>query len=109
MLMVRSTGRNWPGFPGMKISEKQVRRRLYEKLEGPASRAGLEACKLTDSFDIVHSGLLDSMAFVELVVSLEEEFGIDLDHEVVFEDASFLTVGGLIETFVHAGEEGGAS
>jgi acyl carrier protein len=51
--------------------------------------------ELKDGFDLVKSGLLDSMAFIDLVAGLEEEFGLEIDFEKAAESEEFTSLGGL--------------
>jgi acyl carrier protein len=52
--------------------------------------------ELKDSFDLVKSGLLDSMAFIDLVARLEEEFNVEIDFEEAAESEEFTRLGGLL-------------
>ena len=56
---------------------------------------------MDNDFDLVKSGLLDSMAFVDLVGALEEKLNQQIDFEKVMEDERFTTVSGLISLFTH--------
>jgi acyl carrier protein len=52
--------------------------------------------ELKDGFDLVKSGLLDSMAFIDLVARLEEEFNVEIDFEEAAESEEFTRLGGLL-------------
>lgn len=50
-------------------------------------RAGLEAEEVGPETDVLESGLLDSVTFVDLLVRLEEAFGVEVEvDEVELED-----------------------
>lgn len=87
--------------------ENSIRRAVLEQISNRAQLFGLSKSELTDSFNLVASGLLDSMSFVELVVTLENEFEVELAHDSVFEKEEFATIGGLVEHFKAAMEKSG--
>lgn len=82
--------------------ESKIRKAVLEQVSDRAQLLGLSESELTDSFNLVASGVLDSMSFVELVVNLEDEFGVELSHGSVFEKEEFATIGGLVEHFSKA-------
>ncbi len=68
---------------------------------GPALAAcGVDPVSATDDLDLRASGAIDSLGFVELVVELEETFGVELDLEQV--DPEALTVLGPLSGHVGA-------
>lgn len=83
-------------------NEEAIRRKVLEQVSDRAQLLGLSESELTDPFNLVASGVLDSMSFVELVLTLEDEFGVELAHDSVFEKEDFATIGGLIEQFSKA-------
>lgn len=66
--------------------------RLAEKL----SRVGFSEKDLTPGFNLTKSGLLDSMAFVNLVADIENNFNIQVDFEEAFQNPDFTSLSGLI-------------
>ncbi|MFT3886340.1 MAG: acyl carrier protein [Flavobacteriales bacterium] len=62
-------------------------------------RLGMKAGDLTDDLDLVRSGLLDSLAFIDLVASLESATGRRVDLEQALEQSDATTVGGLQRLF----------
>ena len=60
---------------------------------------GIADDELGNHFDLVKSGLVNSLEFVDLVSALEKEFRCEIDYETVLEQGNFTTVGGLILTF----------
>jgi len=68
---------------------------------GPALAAyGIDPNAASDDLDLRACGAIDSLGFVELVVALEETFGIELDLEDV--DPETLTVVGPLSGHVGA-------
>lgn len=49
------------------------------------------------AFDLVKSGLLDSMAFIDLVAALEEKYNVEVDFEDAAENDDIATIGNLAE------------
>lgn len=58
--------------------------------------------EVNDSFDLVKSGLLDSMAFVDLIADIEEKFKVEIDFEKVADEAAFTSMGGLVKIILDA-------
>lgn len=68
---------------------------------GPALAAyGVDPAAATDDLDLRASGAIDSLGFVELVVTLEEAFGVELELEDI--DPEALTVLGPLSGHVGA-------
>jgi acyl carrier protein len=57
--------------------------------------------ELNDDFDLVKSGLLDSMAFIDLVAGAEEEFEIEIDFEQLADTDDFTSLGGLADIIMN--------
>lgn len=57
----------------------------------------VKAHEVDDHFDLVRSGLLDSMSFIDLVASLEDKFNVEIDFEKMAEDDAFTNIGRLTE------------
>ena len=53
--------------------------------------------ELNNDFDLVKSGLLDSMAFIDLVAEAEGKFGIEIDFEQLTDTTDFTSLGGLAD------------
>ena len=58
--------------------------------------------EVKDGFDLVKSGLLDSMAFVDLIAAAEEKYQIEIDFEKFADTPDFSSVGGLISIIINA-------
>ena len=53
--------------------------------------------EVNNEFDLVKSGLLDSMSFIDLVAELEEKFSLEIDFEQAAERDDFTRLGGLVQ------------
>jgi len=76
--------------------ERDIKHRLIDLLRPKLERFGVEEKELTPGFDLVKSGFVNSLEFVELVTRLEKHFSIELDFEKALESDDFTTFGGLI-------------
>ncbi|HET6243536.1 MAG: acyl carrier protein [Bacteroidetes bacterium] len=78
--------------------EKEITTFILEQLDKRLIRIGMQRKEITPNFDLVKSGLLDSMSFVDLVVEIEKKFNTEIDFELAFQNADFTTISGLIQT-----------
>ena len=76
------------------MTRQKVRDFITVYLQHIAAERGTSIGLIDDAFDLVASGIIDSMSFVDLIASLEREFGVQLDLSDI--DVDELTVGGLI-------------
>jgi len=56
---------------------------ILERLEGQLAAAGLTPDETRDDYDLLSEGVIDSFGVVEMILELEQRFGVTLD----FEDA----------------------
>jgi acyl carrier protein len=85
--------------PSTGIEAAASARAMILEFCGPALAAyGIDPREATDDLDLRASGAIDSLGFVELVVLLEEAFGIELELEDV--DPEALTVLGPLSEHV---------
>jgi acyl carrier protein len=77
---------------------KEIKVQVVSLLLPKLERLGIEKKELTAGFDLVRSGFVNSLEFVELVTRLEKHFNIELDFENALESTDFTTLGGLIKT-----------
>ena len=76
------------------ITESEIKKFIIDKLETRFKRIGFIEKYLLPDFNLVQTGILDSMQFIELVALIEKEFQIEIN----FEDeapGSFTTLLGL--------------
>ena len=81
------------------MSEKMIKESLLDFLEDRMNMFEISQSELDADFDLVKSGLLDSMAFVDMIGALEEQLGVEIDFDQVMEDERFTTLSGVIELF----------
>lgn len=84
----------------MSVSESAIRLCILEELRQPMAVLGISESDLGDDFELVKSGLLDSMRFIELLNALEQRFRFELNLGDMDIDAITM-LGGLIH-FVSA-------
>lgn len=72
------------------------------RLATRADRLGLRNEELDGSLDLVRSGLLDSLGFVDLVTELEQEVGREVDLAAAFDKPGATTINGVINLFTVA-------
>jgi acyl carrier protein len=90
----------------MTLTAERFRDFLRGQLEEPARLLGIPLDDLEPDFDLVGSGAVDSMRFVELLGSIEQEFGLQIDLDGV--DIEKVTrVGGLTEVVLAAARRNG--
>ncbi|MEO2047693.1 MAG: acyl carrier protein [Pirellulales bacterium] len=63
------------------MTAEDIKLFIIESLQDHLQNAGVDPKSLTDDFDLLDSGLIDSMNFLHLVVSIEDRLGIDLNFE----------------------------
>ena len=59
----------------------------------------MSTSELTDDLDLLRSGLLDSLGFVDLVVDLEKRTGKEVDLIAAMDRPGGTTLGGVVELF----------
>lgn len=79
--------------------ESNIRKQMMELIHDKLKRLEIRESELGDSFDLVKSGLLNSLEFVDLVASIERMNHYEIDFEAAIENGDFTTVGGLISAF----------
>ncbi len=77
------------------MKDKEIREFILELLNSKLRLFDIESGSLKDDFDIVGSGLLDSMAFIDLIADLEDKFKLQIDFETAADTEGFTTLGGL--------------
>ncbi len=82
--------------------KEEVREYILGLLQGKLTIFDISESELKDGFDLVKSGLLDSMAFVDLVAEIEEKYDIEIDFEKVADNPDFTSMGSLIDIITNA-------
>ncbi|MCK9398976.1 MAG: hypothetical protein M0Q51_03130 [Bacteroidales bacterium] len=79
--------------------DSNIRKQVMELLRDKLQRIGIQESELGESFDLVKSGLLNSLEFVDMVASMEKIYLHEIDFEQALDSGEFTTLGGLIRTF----------
>ena len=79
----------------------EVRNKMLELLSDRLNMFGIKDGEIKGDFDLVKSGLMDSMAFVNFIGEMEKTFDIEIDFDTVLEDDDFTTVKKIIELFAN--------
>ena len=82
----------------MEITAANVRQFLVTRYFEPLERLGLIPGDLSDDFDFLLNGVIDSFGILEMISAIEEEFGIQLDLEAL--DAEKITILGPLSCYV---------
>lgn len=81
------------------MAETSPRSIIADRLAHRMHRLGLSPDDLRDNLDLVRSGVLDSLAFVDLIADLENATGKRVDLERALESKNATTLGGVISLF----------
>lgn len=80
----------------METKEKEIYRFIITQLTDKMNRVGLSEDDLSADFSLTKTGLLDSLAFVNLVAQIENKYNIEVDFEEAFQNPDFTNISGLI-------------
>jgi acyl carrier protein len=89
----------------MSVSPQAVAAFIVEDLDEPLRAAGHDPRDVSDEFDLLKSGVVDSLGMMELLMAVNDRFGLDVDYEGV--NPEELTVVGPLARYV-AVASGGA-
>lgn len=81
-------------------SPEQARRAVLDACAESLHAAGIDSATVDDDFDLRASGVIDSLGFVELVVTVEAALGVDLDLDAA--DPERMTVVGELVALASA-------
>jgi acyl carrier protein len=80
------------------VTPEEVRAAVLDALAEPLADIELSPDQVPDDFDLLMSGLIDSLGILELIVEVNERFEIDIDFEEL--DPEGLTVLGSFSRYV---------
>jgi len=83
------------------MKNKEIRNKILELLSDRLKMFGVKDGEIKGDFDLVKSGLMDSMAFVNFIGEMEKAFDIEIDFDTVLEDDDFTSVNKIIELFAN--------
>jgi acyl carrier protein len=81
------------------MDRSELKAAMMDVLLPRAARLGMGHTDLVDDLDLLRSGLLDSLGFVDLVVEMEKRSGREVDLMAAMERPGGSTLGGLVELF----------
>ena len=81
------------------MADPHLRDTVLSLIAQRAARLGMSTSELTDDLDLLRSGLLDSLGFVDLVVDLEKRTGKEVDLITAMDRPGGTTLGGVVELF----------
>lgn len=81
------------------MGEDELRTIIADRLARRLERLGLRRSELTDDLDLVRSGIVDSLGFVDLIADLEQAAGKQVDLERALEHKGATRVGSIIDLF----------
>ncbi|HTP64034.1 MAG TPA: acyl carrier protein [Geobacteraceae bacterium] len=65
------------------FSASMIREFLLDFVAERLMLRGYSAAQISDDFDLLASGAIDSLAFMEMIVALQEQFDVELDFDEV--------------------------
>jgi acyl carrier protein len=80
------------------MSPEKVRQFLLTRYSETIKGVGFDSVDVPDSFDFLLSGVIDSFGILEMISSIEDEFGIRLDLAAL--DAEQITILGPLSKYV---------
>ena len=86
-----------------RVTSEEVRGFILQDLAVPLAELGLSPEEISDDFDLLTSGVIDSLGLLELIAGVNERFGLDIDFETL--DPEGLTVVGPFSRYVAAMSE----
>lgn len=81
------------------MDEQQLHALVRELLAGRLRMLGMGPSDLADDLDLVRSGLLDSLAFVDLLAALEQRTGRRIDLEGALASGRGTRLGTVVALF----------
>lgn len=81
------------------MNKHELRSILGEKLAARLQRMGMSAQELTPDLDLVRTGILDSLGFVDLITELEVITDKQVELEKAFDRPGATTMGGILDLF----------
>jgi acyl carrier protein len=79
--------------------ESEIRKQVMDYIREKLNRLAIRESELGNNFDLVKSGLLNSLEFVDMVATLENKYQCEIDFEKALEVDDFTTLQGLTRAF----------
>jgi acyl carrier protein len=74
---------------------------VVAELDEPLRDAGLDPRDVGEDFDLLTSGVVDSLGMMELIMAVNDRFGLDVDFEGL-DPEEFTVLGPLVRYVAHA-------
>ena len=68
------------------VTAEEVRSVVLAQVGEELSALGLAADEVTDDLDLLYEGVIDSLGLIEIINTLEERYGTELDFEDIDPD-----------------------
>lgn len=90
------------------MTENDIKRFIIQQLENRFKRIGFIEKYILQDFNLVQTGVLDSMQFIELLALVEKEFKVEIsfEHE---RPGSFTTLSGLSRLVLKSAQKNNAN
>jgi acyl carrier protein len=80
------------------VKPDNVRKFLLARYFEPITALGLNPVEISDDFDLLLNGIIDSFGILEMISAIEEEFQIQLDLAAL--DAEQITILGPLSRYI---------
>ena len=81
------------------LSYNRIKEILYKIVYSHLAKEGSEHEEITDDIDLLKSGLIDSISFMEIILQLESDYNIKLDISKI-DDPELTKISGLINSII---------
>ena len=81
------------------LSYDKIKKILFKMIYSHLVKEGSEHEELTDDIDLLKSGLIDSISFMEIILKLETDYNLLLDISKI-DDPEFTKISGLINAIL---------
>jgi len=89
------------------MENQRIKKVIFEILEPRMEILGIRKKEIKNDFDLVGSGMLSSMEFVEFVTRVEQDLEVEIDFESLLEEERITTLDVLVNIFkskLHGGD-----
>jgi acyl carrier protein len=80
------------------VRAEDVRRFIISHLGDSFKENGVAESSITDDYDLMKTGIIDSIGLIQLISAIEERFNIEVDFEDM--DTEYITVIGPVCRYV---------
>lgn len=82
------------------VTADEVRRFVISELHASFKENGVDVAAVADDFDLMKMGVIDSIGLINLLGSIDDRFGIEVDYEDM--DTDDITVIGPLCRYIEA-------